>query len=86
MTFQLLITSVIVVNSILLALDKYPESKYLSDALEKANIGFSLLFVIELVIKLAGLGFSGYFMDSFNVYDCIIVLASLLDIFLTNLL
>lgn len=32
-----------------------------------------------------GLGFKGYIRDPYNVYDCIIVVASIVDIVLTNL-
>lgn len=86
LSFQFFITLAIITNSVLLALDRYPEDKNLTAVLEKVNIGFSLLFVFELAVKLTGLGFQAYFAEGYNVYDCLIVISSLIDIFLSNLL
>lgn len=44
-------------------MDQYPEVKSTNDNLEKANMGFSALFIVELIIKLSGLGFKGFFLD-----------------------
>ena len=38
-----------------------------------------------MVIKMLGLGFKGYIRDPYNVYDCVIVVASIVDVLLTNL-
>lgn len=40
---------------------------------------------MELVIKMLGLGFKGYIRDPYNIYDCIIVVASIVDVLLSNL-
>ena len=42
-------------------MDKYPENPKSNYILEKINIAFSLIFIIEMIIKLVGLGFKGYF-------------------------
>jgi hypothetical protein len=41
--------------------------------------------MLEMLIKLLGLGVKGYFRDAYNIYDCIIVVASIADILITNL-
>jgi len=51
--------------------------------LESVNQVFSLIFFLELLIKLVGLGFKGYFSDWFNVFDCFIVIISVADLALT---
>jgi len=39
-----------------------------------------LIFVIEVVVKLIGYGFSSYFLDKGSFFDFIIILASLVDL------
>ena len=38
------------------------------------------IFTLEMVLKLIGLGFRNYFDDSFNIFDCFIVLMSYIDV------
>jgi len=40
---------------------------------------FSWIFTVEMIIKLAGLGLREYVRDSFNIFDAIIVIISLID-------
>lgn len=53
---------------------------------EWINTGFSLVFIFEMFIKLIGHGLSSYFKDAFNTFDCIVVLMTILDLFVSNLL
>ena len=39
-----------------------------------------------MIMKITALGFKAYFFDPFNAFDCIVVLASIIDLFITNLL
>lgn len=41
---------------------------------------FSGIFVLEMIIKLIGLGIKGYVRDYFNIFDCIIVLIGIADV------
>lgn len=43
------------------------------------NEFFTITFVIEMVIKLVGLGLREYARDSFNLFDAFIVIMSLVD-------
>ena len=46
----------IILNTIVLALDRYPSSDLYDQTLEKINIAFSFIFLTEMIIKLLGLG------------------------------
>ena len=60
--------------------DAFPKS--LETWLENANNGLTMLFLIEMLLRMAGLGLEEYFADSFNTFDCAVVSFSLLEIFL----
>jgi len=77
----------IVCNTLCLALDKYPVDLNLNKVLEKVNIVFAVIFMIELIIKIIAVGFKNYFKGgAFNIFDAIIVVASLTDIIMSNIL
>jgi hypothetical protein len=37
-------------------------------------------------LKLLGLGFRGYFLDNYNIFDLVIVIASIVDLFISSLM
>lgn len=49
------------------------------DKITTANTVFTLIFTVEVVLKLTGLGVYGYFNDRFNLFDCFIVVISLVE-------
>ena len=51
--------------------------------MEYANLVFAVIFIVEMAVKLLGLGFREYFRDRFNDFDAVIVLISTVDIVLT---
>jgi hypothetical protein len=75
----------IITNTIILALDRYPIEDSTIIIYDRINIGFSILFLIDMIFKLLGFGIKNYFKDSFNTFDCIIVITSIIDIFVSNL-
>ena len=79
--FTTFISLCIVANTIVLALDRHPISLHESDILDKTNLGLSSIFLVEMIVKLLGLGVKAYFKDSFNILDCIIVVSNIVDIF-----
>ena len=81
--FTLFITILIVANTIVLALEKYPEDKDTLEIADIFNTIFTWSFVAELVIKLIGLGVREYARDSFNLFDALVVVLSLVDIIVT---
>jgi hypothetical protein len=75
----------IIINTVVLAMDKYPIESNYNQTLDTLNYVFSGFFMLEMVIKLFGLGFYGYFIDPYNIFDCIIVVASTIDIIVSVL-
>ena len=57
----------------------------LRNVVEIAEIAFLCLFISEMVIKMWGLGFERYFHSSFNKFDCIVIAASLFELFYSHL-
>ncbi len=70
--FQWIITLSIVVNTVCLALDKYPEDTDLQKKLDSANIAFFCIFMCEMIFKVAGMGPKVYLKDQFNIFDAIV--------------
>lgn len=81
--FTTFISTCIIANTVILALDRYPISLEDQKDLENLNLILTMVFVFEMLVKLAGLGFRGYFKDSFNTFDCVIVVVSIIDTVLT---
>ena len=81
----MLITLLIVFNTVVLALDKYPEDPDLNKVTQSLNTFFTWAFVVEMVIKLIGLGFKEYARDSFNIFDALIVVLSLIELTVTEI-
>ena len=75
------ITFIIVLNTIVLALDKSPAwPEDVANVLKTFNTIFTVVFSIEMVIKLIGLGLRGYCSDNMNLFDGIIVIISLVEL------
>ncbi len=77
------IIGAISVNTICLALDKYPTDPQESQVLDILNIIFFVIFFIEMIIKLIALGIKKYLRDSYNIFDALIILLSIADLILT---
>jgi len=78
-SFTLIITLLIVANTFVLALDKYPEDPELNNTTDILNEFFTWAFFLEMVIKLFGLGFKEYSRDQFNIFDAVVVILSIID-------
>ena len=48
--------------------------------LSTMNLVFTLIFILEMLAKIAALGPAGYVSDRMNIFDCLIVLLSFLEI------
>jgi hypothetical protein len=76
--FNGFIIIVIILNTIALSMDKYPE--YPEETLKYFsyfNIGFTVVFTIEAAIKLIALGLIPFMSEGFNVFDLFIVMSSI---------
>ncbi|CAD8151145.1 unnamed protein product [Paramecium pentaurelia] len=81
--FLAFITSVIILNTITLSLDRYPISKTESDILDIANQVFTVIFTIEMTLKLIAFD-TNYLKDSMNIFDAVIVILSLIEWILSS--
>lgn len=72
----------IVLNTISLALDTFDVSEKIEEVLGVFNYIFTWLFTAEMIFKLIGLGPKQYIKDYYNVFDCCIVILSLIDFIL----
>lgn len=70
------------INSVILALGRYPIDPQLEGLMQQLNLGFYFFFLFELCIQLLGRGFSNYFSDKFHWFDFFVILISSFDIFL----
>jgi membrane-associated HD superfamily phosphohydrolase len=77
--FNFIIFCLIIFNTVVLASDDYPQSKEKQRVMLYLNVFFTWVFVLELILKVVGLGIVNYFKDSFNCFDASVVLFSLVD-------
>ena len=73
----------IILNTICLALDRYPISDEEISVLEILNLIWFSVFLLEMIVKLVILTPKGYARDSFNLFDGFIVVMSVVDVSLT---
>ena len=72
----------IIANTIVLATDKFPPPE--EDLIRSTNLMFTILFAAECVIKLIGLTIKEWKNDIFNVFDLLIVIASFIEMAISD--
>lgn len=77
--FISLITAAIVLNTLVLCLEHYNMPASLSEFCFYANLVFSSIFIVELVLKVTAMGVKGYFADRLNMFDTLVVLFSIIE-------
>ena len=76
--FELFILVLIMLNTVCISLNHYGQTDAFVDMLHSANSVFLVMFSLEAVVKLAGLGIRQYFrVSKWNTFDFLIVVASL---------
>ena len=75
------ITSTILANCVLLAIDP----KTSDDYLVTADMVFTGIFTVELCLKVVGLGWKGFWKQGANRLDLLVVVLSLLEILVSGL-
>lgn len=70
----------IMLNTLLLCASYHGQPPSEVGLLEMAGFALSVIFALEMFVKIAGLGVSEYFSDSFNFVDCFTVLASFAEL------
>jgi len=75
-----LVQAFVMANILLLCLDRYPLSLAEGRDHDIASMVFSIFFLLEMIIKLIGMGQTIYFRDTYNKFDSLIVLISIFDV------
>ncbi|EGD78396.1 voltage-dependent L type calcium channel alpha 1 [Salpingoeca rosetta] len=81
--FEWFIMAAIIGNSIVLLMAYEGMPSDYEMGLQLCNIVFTGIFTVEALLKLFALNPTGYFHDSWNFFDFIIVVGSLVDVFLS---
>ena len=81
--FQSVVICLIVGNTVLMTLERYPMPDELDAALEQSNAVVTLCFAFEMTAKHCAFGARGYWSDGFNCFDGLIVITSLIDVIST---
>ncbi|XP_048351510.1 voltage-dependent T-type calcium channel subunit alpha-1H isoform X1 [Sphaerodactylus townsendi] len=82
---DLFITFIIGVNVITMSMEHFNQPKSLDEALKYCNYIFTIVFVVEAVLKLVAFGFRRFFKDRWNQLDLAIVLLSIMGITLEEI-
>ncbi|XP_053201741.1 voltage-dependent calcium channel type A subunit alpha-1-like isoform X3 [Panonychus citri] len=77
--FEYFIMILIVFNTLLLMMKHNKASQELKDLLRYTNIAFTALFSLECSLKIIATGIRNFFKDSWNVFDFVTVVGSVID-------
>ena len=75
--FELFILWCIILNTVVLGINWYSQPAYVDTILSVLNYFFALIFTLEAILKMMGLGLKGYFRDTGNIFDFVIVLTTI---------
>ncbi|XP_043955397.1 voltage-dependent L-type calcium channel subunit alpha-1D isoform X1 [Gambusia affinis] len=78
--FEYVMFVLILGNTLTLAIQHYEQSKLFTSVMDILNMIFTVIFTIEMIIKLMALRAHHYFIDPWNSFDALIVVGSVLDI------
>ncbi|KAH9495026.1 Sodium channel protein type 2 subunit alpha [Bulinus truncatus] len=82
---DLFITICIVVNTLFMAMDHYDMDPSLQHVSSQANEVFTGIFAAEAFLKILALSPVIYFKDGWNIFDCFIVVLSLMELSMKEL-
>lgn len=79
--FNTTIMLIIVMNTIMLAFDRYPEPPDDQQFIFYIfNIVFTVIFGLEVLIKILALSIRGFLRDRFNIFDTLVVIISVIEL------
>ncbi|XP_023273227.1 voltage-dependent T-type calcium channel subunit alpha-1H-like [Seriola lalandi dorsalis] len=82
---DLFITIIIFTNLLTMSMEHYNQPKYLEEILKYCNYVFTVVFVIEAILKLIAFGLRRFFKERWNQLDLAIVLLSIMGITLEEI-
>uniref|UniRef100_A0AAY4EXT0 Voltage-dependent L-type calcium channel subunit alpha n=1 Tax=Denticeps clupeoides TaxID=299321 RepID=A0AAY4EXT0_9TELE len=88
--FEYLMFTLILLNTICLAMQHHGQSQSFNKAMNILNMLFTGLFTVEMILKLIAFKprvyfLTGYFSDPWNVFDFLIVIGSIIDVILSEI-
>ena len=78
--FEKVVIGLILLNTLSLASEHYEEEFWVTETNRIANLFFTIIFAVEMVLKLYGLGCKKYVADNFNNFDAFIVIMSYVEL------
>jgi hypothetical protein len=72
----------IIMNTLILATDSFPAPEV--DLINSTNKFFMIAFSLECILKLTGLEIKEFVNDNFNIFDLVIVLFSIVELFFSD--
>uniref|UniRef100_A0A8D2ZLD0 Ion transport domain-containing protein n=1 Tax=Scophthalmus maximus TaxID=52904 RepID=A0A8D2ZLD0_SCOMX len=82
---DLFITIIIFTNLLTMSMEHYNQPQYLNEILKYCNYVFTVVFVIEAILKLIAFGLRRFFKERWNQLDLAIVLLSIMGITLEEI-
>ncbi|CAL8367257.1 unnamed protein product [Lota lota] len=83
--FEYIMFALILGNTLTLAVQHYEQSKLFTSIMDILNMIFTVVFTVEMIVKLLALRIHHYFIDPWNSFDALIVVGSVLDIAVSEL-
>ncbi|KAG5309822.1 CAC1A protein, partial [Acromyrmex insinuator] len=83
--FEYFIMILIVLNAVLLMMKFYQQSELYENILKYMNIFFTGMFTVECVLKIAAFGVKNFFKDTWNIFDFMTVIGSIIDAIMIEL-
>ncbi|XP_068930637.1 voltage-dependent L-type calcium channel subunit alpha-1S isoform X1 [Petaurus breviceps papuanus] len=83
--FEYLMFALIMLNTICLGMQHYNQSEEMNHISDILNVAFTIIFTLEMVLKLMAFKAKGYFGDPWNVFDFLIVIGSIIDVILSEI-
>jgi len=77
--FEKTVIVLILMNTVFLASEHYDQAAWLTAIQDVGNLFFTIIFAIEMVVKIFGFGIRMYVSDGFNIFDCFIVIMSFVE-------
>uniref|UniRef100_A0A674MR17 Voltage-dependent L-type calcium channel subunit alpha n=1 Tax=Takifugu rubripes TaxID=31033 RepID=A0A674MR17_TAKRU len=83
--FEYLMFLLIMLNTMCLGMQHCNQSDHVTHLSDMLNVIFTVLFTVEMVLKLMAFKAKGYFGDPWNVFDFVIVIGSVVDVILSEI-
>nr|BAA13136.2 voltage-dependent calcium channel [Heterololigo bleekeri] len=78
--FYWFVIILVFLNTLCVASEHYGQAEWHTEFLYVMEFAFLALFMSEMLIKMYGLGVRLYFQSSFNIFDCVVILVSIIEV------